>query len=220
MPLPPETQFIQQFLTTTQQQEHLTLLIQNGASEEEQLTFVRNIREQIATDRRENQGNNFPLKDNLISLIFLVQADLNEGQRERVISAMNLRDISIMDYSYEAVKRLFMELFCSTGTSVADPMSRRSQRRNFLAPVFQDASSVSRPSTFGKEKVRARAKADQACSDPQGQLHVWTGQEGQERRRDNACANEAVASEAAQQQPTQAPSEPIYVDFRSMALLR
>ena len=67
-----------------------------------------------------------------MSFIFLVQADLNESQRERFISAMNLRDVSMMDYTYLSVKQLFMELFCSTGTSVADPMMRRTQRRNFL----------------------------------------------------------------------------------------
>ena len=93
---------------------------------------MRNIREQIVTDRRERQKANFPLGDNLVSLIFLVQADLNESQRERFISAMNLRDVSMMDYTYLTVKQLFMELFCSTGTSVADPMMRRTQRRNFL----------------------------------------------------------------------------------------
>ena len=133
-PLPPETLntvFIRDYFTT-QQQEHLTQLIHNGASEDEQLTFVRNIREQIVTDRRERQKANFPLGDNLVSLIFLVQADLNESQRKRFISAMNLRDVSMMDYTYLSVKQLFMELFCSTGTSVADPMMRRTQRRNFL----------------------------------------------------------------------------------------
>ena len=133
-PLPPETLitvFIRDFFTT-QQQEHLTQLIHNGASDDEQLTFVRNIREQIVTDRRERQKANFPLGDNLVSLIFLVQADLNESQRERFISAMNLRDVSMMDYTYLSVKQLFMELFSSTGTSVADPMMRRTQRRNFL----------------------------------------------------------------------------------------
>ena len=88
-PLPPETlntEFIRAYFST-QQQEHLTLLIQNGASKDEQLTFVRNIREQIIIDRRERQRASFPLGDNLVSLIFLVQADLNESQRERFISA-------------------------------------------------------------------------------------------------------------------------------------
>ena len=122
-PLPPETLntvFIRDFFTT-QQQEHLTQLIHNGASDDEQLTFVRNIREQIVTDRRERQKANFPLGDNLVSLIFLVQADLNESQRERFISAMNLRDVSMMDYTYLSVKQLFMELFCSTALALLIP---------------------------------------------------------------------------------------------------
>ena len=52
--------FIDQHLTTQQQQD-LTVLISNGGTEEEQLTFVRNIREQIVTDRREQQTQSFPL---------------------------------------------------------------------------------------------------------------------------------------------------------------
>ena len=52
----------------------------------------------------------FPLTDNLMSLVFLVQADLNEIQRERFVTSMSLRQIDM------EVKQLFMELFCATGT--------------------------------------------------------------------------------------------------------
>ena len=38
----------------------------------------------LAVDRlKENHGNQFPLSDNMTSRMFLVQADLNEQQRER-----------------------------------------------------------------------------------------------------------------------------------------
>ena len=109
--------------------------------------------EQIVTDRRERQKASFPLGDNLLSLIFLVQA--------RFISAMNLRNVSMMDYSYRTVKQLFMELFCSTGTSVADPMMCRSQRRSFLV---LDEGLLDGEDGFGFKMKRQVRKVLRPCS--------------------------------------------------------
>ena len=54
----------------------------------------------------------FPLSDSLMSLIFLVQANLNEQKRERFLSSMNSRQIAMPQYMYLQVKQLFPELFC------------------------------------------------------------------------------------------------------------
>ena len=162
---------IQQFLTT-QQQEHLTLLMQNGASEEEQLTFVRKIHEQIVTDRRERQRSSFPLNGNLISLIFLVHPDLNESQPERFISAMNLRDISMMDDSYKAA--LHGTFLQHRHYSVADPRMRRCPR----TPVPQAVQGLSERKRRlrqgqGQKPTRLPEQARKVKYDPGGQLHIW-----------------------------------------------
>ena len=46
----------------------------------------------------------FPLSDNLIAQFFIIQSELSDQQRERLISAMSLRDISLENYTYEMMK--------------------------------------------------------------------------------------------------------------------
>ena len=46
-------------------------------NDEERHTYQVTLREQTIANRRTQHQNNFPLSDNLMSLIFLVQADLN-----------------------------------------------------------------------------------------------------------------------------------------------
>jgi len=74
----------------------------------------------------------FPLTDNLMSLVFLVQADLNENQRERFVTSMSLRQVGMAQYTYLQVKQLFMELFCTTHTGIADPTICHVRRSTFL----------------------------------------------------------------------------------------
>ena len=102
---------------------------------------------QDPTERRENaeripsehidalkqaHRDTFPLSDNLMSLIFLVQSDLNEQQRERFVASMALRQINMNNYTYLGVKGLFLDLFCGTATGTADPSIRRQRRSTFL----------------------------------------------------------------------------------------
>eukprot|EP00435_Cladocopium_sp_Y103_P061046 s669_g22.t1 len=75
----------------------------------------------------------FPLSDNLMSLIFLVQADLNEQQRERFVSSMNIRQISMLQYTYLQVKTPFLTLFCVSRTGVADPNIAHRKRSSFYS---------------------------------------------------------------------------------------
>ena len=66
-----------------------------------------------------------------MSLIFLVQADLNEQQRERFVSSMNIRQIAMPQYTYLQVKQLFLELFAVSRTGVADPNITHRKRSTF-----------------------------------------------------------------------------------------
>ena len=90
------------------------------------------IREQQINVLRNAHRQQFPLTDNLMSLVFLVQADLNENQRERFVTSMSLRQIDMAQYTYLQVKQLFMELFCTTRTGIADPTIRHVKWSTFL----------------------------------------------------------------------------------------
>ena len=56
----------------------------NGiVTDEDKIAYQQELREQTITNRTTRYAAQFPLSDNLTSLIFLVQADLNDQQRER-----------------------------------------------------------------------------------------------------------------------------------------
>ena len=104
----------------------------NGiVTDEDKLAYQQELREQTITNRRTRHAQQFPLSDNLMSLIFLVQADLNEQQRERFVSSMNIRQIAMPQYTYLQVKQLFLELFAVSPTGVADPNITHRKRSNF-----------------------------------------------------------------------------------------
>ena len=68
----------------------------------------------------------------MIALFFLTFAELNERQRKRFVSSMSLRQVNMQAYTYLGVKQLFMELFASTRTGVADPLLRHNRRSTFI----------------------------------------------------------------------------------------
>ena len=69
------------------------------------------------SDEEQLQIQTYEEPDNLMLLIFLVQSDLNEQQRERL--SMNIRQIAIPQYTCLQVKQLLLELFCVSRTGVA-----------------------------------------------------------------------------------------------------
>ena len=76
------------------------------------------------TRRRERHQAQFPLGQNLFGLMFTVQADLSEQQRERLSSYMSQRGIAVEDYNFTNLKEAFIELFCAPRNSIADPSYR------------------------------------------------------------------------------------------------
>ena len=80
-------------------------------TDEERLSYQTTLREQTITNRKAQHQLDFLLSGNLMSLIFLVQSDLNEQQRERFVSSMNIRQIAMPQYTYLQVKQLFFRTF-------------------------------------------------------------------------------------------------------------
>eukprot|EP00435_Cladocopium_sp_Y103_P056798 s1825_g19.t1 len=96
-------------------------------------------RETTIANRKRDHMAVFPLSDNLVSLIFLVQAGLNEQQRERFVSSMTIPPIAMPQYTYLQVKQLFLELFCVSRTGVADPNIAHRKRHTFY--IIEEAET-------------------------------------------------------------------------------
>ena len=70
---------------------------------------------------REQHRGAFPFTDNLFTLIFIVLADLNETQRERLTSHLSLRGIALPGYTFSVVSEAMIELFCAPRSSLEWP---------------------------------------------------------------------------------------------------
>eukprot|EP00439_Symbiodinium_sp_Y106_P066001 s314_g10.t1 len=108
------------------------MLLQGLQDPAERREAAERIRSEHIDALKQAHRDTFPLSDNLMSLIFLVQSDLNEQQRERFVASMALRQINMSNYTYLGVKGLFLDLFCGTATGTADPSIRRQRRCTFL----------------------------------------------------------------------------------------
>ena len=61
----------------------------------------------------------FFFSDNLTTLMFLVSIDLSEAQRgKRLTSSFSLKGVDVAAYTYEAVRAVFVELFCTPKSSM------------------------------------------------------------------------------------------------------
>ena len=115
------------------------MLLQGTQDPAERRETAERIRSEHIDALKQAHRDTFPLSDNLMSLIFLVQScsvgpqrTANEQQRERFVASMALRQINMNNYTYLGVKGLFLDLFCGTPTGTADPSIRRQRRSTFL----------------------------------------------------------------------------------------
>ena len=74
---------------------------------------------QYTSGRQTRHMETFPLNDNLIAQFFIIQSELSDQQRERLISAMSLRNITLENYTYDMMKTQYHDLFITT--SIQDP---------------------------------------------------------------------------------------------------
>ena len=74
----------------------------------------------------------FPLGDNLMGLMLVAMADLNEPQRLSFTSATVTQKLKIPRYTFENITEIFTELFCSNKTAFNNPfLNSRSSGRSF-----------------------------------------------------------------------------------------
>ena len=65
----------------------------------------------------------FPFSDNLPTLMFIVASDLSEAQRE-THKFLALKEMNVTVYTLEAVKTVFVALFCTRKSSMENPSLR------------------------------------------------------------------------------------------------
>ena len=83
---------------------------------------VMEVAEQYRGVLRRRHQNAFPLNEHMLALIMVAQADLTEVQRERFASSMSLRGLNVQQYTVQAVRDMFIELFCAPRSSLENPL--------------------------------------------------------------------------------------------------
>ena len=72
---------------------------------------------------KERHSKNFPMNDNLMTLIFIVMSDLTEDQRERLVTAMEVKQVQLQDYTFSVSRARYIELFCAPKNSLENQTS-------------------------------------------------------------------------------------------------
>ena len=78
-------------------------------------------RERWNTAQVNNHESLFSFGDNLTTLMFIVATDLSEAQRERLTNSLSLQGMDICAYTFETVRTVFVELFCTPKSSMENP---------------------------------------------------------------------------------------------------
>ena len=76
-----------------------------------------------------------PITANLVALMFVSLADLTQDQRQVLTSLMAHRNRPLADYRVEELREVYLEVFCTTRTSVENPLlapSGNAGRKSFL----------------------------------------------------------------------------------------
>ena len=78
--------------------------------------------------QKDNHRLLFPFTENFIALFFIIQSDLSEAHRERLVSDLTLRGIQLQNYQYELLKSRYYDLFIVAPTGIQDPNIRKSTK--------------------------------------------------------------------------------------------
>ena len=76
-----------------------------------------------------------PITENLVALMFVSLADLTQDQRQVLTSLMAHRNRPLADYRIQELREVYLEVFCTTRTSVENPLlapSGHAGRKTFL----------------------------------------------------------------------------------------
>ena len=77
----------------------------------------------------------FPFSDNLATLMFTVASDLSEILRTRLTRCLCIQGMDVTAHTFEKVRAVFVELFCTPKSSMENP-SLRTRRYSDLSRDF------------------------------------------------------------------------------------
>eukprot|EP00439_Symbiodinium_sp_Y106_P043663 s5564_g5.t1 len=84
---------------------------------------------------RDQHARTIPITANLVALIFVSLSDLTQDQRQVLTSLMAHRNRVLADYRLNELREVYLEIFCTTKTSVDNPLlapSGHGGRKTFL----------------------------------------------------------------------------------------
>ena len=107
-----------------------------GLPAEEQATITNDDAMERANERlRDQHARTIPITANLVALIFVSLSDLTQDQRQVLTSLMAHRNRVLPDYRMNELREVYLEIFCTTKTSVDNPLlapSGHGGRKTFL----------------------------------------------------------------------------------------
>ena len=107
-----------------------------GLPAEEQATITNDDAMERANERlRDQHARTTPITANLVALIFVSLSDLTQDQRQVLTSLMAHRNRVLADYRMNELREVYLEIFCTTKTSVDNPLlapSGHGGRKTFL----------------------------------------------------------------------------------------
>ena len=107
-----------------------------GLPAEEQAAITNEEAMDRATERlRDQHARTIPITANLVALIFVSLSDLTQDQRQVLTSLMAHQNRVLADYRLNELREVYLEIFCTTKTSVDNPLlapSGHGGRKTFL----------------------------------------------------------------------------------------
>ena len=94
-----------------------------GLPEEEQAELTPEQAMERANNRlKEQHARTIPITPNLVALIFVSLSDLTQDQRQVLTSLMAHRNRVLADYNTAELREVYLEIFCTTKTTVDNPL--------------------------------------------------------------------------------------------------
>ena len=108
------------------QQQLVAVTAANGGNPVDRQTVLNVCYSEYTRMQRDQHRGAFPFNANMCGLTMIIQAELTEPQRERFMSILTMRNLDISDFNVTQVRGVFMDLLCTSRSSMENPQLRAS----------------------------------------------------------------------------------------------